>query len=92
VALDPAGNLYGGTYDGGPRATFGPGVVYKVDPTGHETVLYAFKGTTDGNGARGTVVLDSEGNVYGITEFGGGLFNSWPFGFGVVFEVDPTGH
>jgi uncharacterized repeat protein (TIGR03803 family) len=86
VALDSAGNLYGGTFDGGPRASGGPGVVYKVDPTGHETVLYAFQGTTDGNGVRGNVVLDSAGNVYGTAEFGGA------FGSGVVFEVSPTGH
>ena len=91
VALDAAGNLYGGTFDGGPRATDGPGVIYKLDPTGHETVLYAFQGTTDGNGVRGNVVLDSAGNVYGTAEFGGVLFPYFPFGFGVVFEVSPTG-
>ena len=88
VALDAAGNLYGGTFDGGPRATDGPGVIYKLDPTGHETVLYAFQGTTDGNGVRGNVVLDSAGNVYGTSEFGGDFF---PLGLGVVFEVSPTG-
>jgi uncharacterized repeat protein (TIGR03803 family) len=92
VALDPAGNLFGGTFDGGPPATNRPGVVYKVDPAGHETVLYAFQGTTDGNGVRGNVVLDSDGNVYGTTEFGGGSFPYWPFGNGVVFEVSPSGH
>jgi len=48
VALDAAGNLYGGTQSGGPSATDEPGVVYKVDATGHETTLYPFVGTTDG--------------------------------------------
>jgi len=91
VALDAAGNLYGGTFDGGPKATDGPGVIYKLDPTGQETVLYAFQGTTDGNGVRGNVVLDSAGNVYGTAELGGGAFPYFPFGFGVVFEVSPTG-
>jgi uncharacterized repeat protein (TIGR03803 family) len=67
-------------------------VVYKVDPTGHETVVYAFVGTTDGNTSRGGVILDSAGNLYGTTEWGGGTGTSWPYGSGVVFEVDTTGH
>jgi len=45
VIFDPAGNLYGTTYAGGSA---GLGVVYKVDPSGKETVLYSFKGGTDG--------------------------------------------
>jgi uncharacterized repeat protein (TIGR03803 family) len=45
VILDPAGNLYGTTYYGGLNA-FGPstgqGVVYKLDESGQEMVLYSF--------------------------------------------------
>jgi uncharacterized repeat protein (TIGR03803 family) len=41
VNLDPAGNLYGTTYQGG---TSNQGVVFKVDTTGNETVLHSFSG------------------------------------------------
>jgi uncharacterized repeat protein (TIGR03803 family) len=92
VALDSAGNLYGATWSGGPPANYYPGVVFKVDATGHETTLYAFQGTTDGNTSRGGVIVDTAGNVYGTTEWGGAAC-CWPFwGNGVVFEVDATGH
>ena len=38
VIFDSAGNLYGTTEYGGTR---GLGVVYELDPTGHETVLHS---------------------------------------------------
>src|ERR1022692_2405874 len=41
VIRGSAGNLYGTTQVGG---TAGAGVVYKLDTTGHETVLYSFTG------------------------------------------------
>ncbi len=41
VIRDDAGNLYGTTVSGG---TGGGGVVYKVDPTGQESMLYSFTG------------------------------------------------
>ena len=45
VIRDSAGNLYGTTYLGGAANA---GVVYKLDPSGHETVLYSFTGGADG--------------------------------------------
>jgi uncharacterized repeat protein (TIGR03803 family) len=45
VIADSAGNLYGTTYNGG---AFGYGTVYKLTPTGQETVLYSFTGGADG--------------------------------------------
>src|SRR5690348_2358381 len=38
---DSAGNLYGTTFLGG---TANQGVIYKVDPTGRETVMHMFTG------------------------------------------------
>lgn len=91
LTLDSAGNLYGNAWSGGPPSGDYPGVVYKLDPTGHETVVYAFTGFSDGGGPIGNPLLDSAGNVYGVTQFGGQ--GPCPFfGCGVVFEVDPTGH
>jgi uncharacterized repeat protein (TIGR03803 family) len=90
LTFDTAGNLYGNAWSGGPPSGDFPGVVYKLDPTGHETVLYPFTGFADGGGPIGNPIFDSAGNLYGVTQFGGQ--GPCPFfGCGVVFEVDPTG-
>src|ERR1022692_4722410 len=62
VIGDSSGNLYGTTYYGG---TANAGVVYKVDSTGHETVLYSFTGQPDGAYPAAGVIRDSGGNLYG---------------------------
>jgi uncharacterized repeat protein (TIGR03803 family) len=48
VIRDTAGNLYGGTAEGGDD---GKGTVFKVDSSGNESVLYSFSGGLDGAGA-----------------------------------------
>jgi len=78
VIRDSAGNLYGTTVEGG---SFLSGVVYKLNTTGQETVLYSFTGGTDGSGPDAGLVLDSAGNLYGTTSYGGA-------GYGVVFKVN----
>ncbi|MGA2741008.1 MAG: choice-of-anchor tandem repeat GloVer-containing protein [Bryobacteraceae bacterium] len=83
VIGDAAGNLYGTTLHGGAGNA---GVVYKVDATGHETVLYAFTGGDDGGQPYAGVIRDSIGNLYGTTRYGG-TGNA-----GVVYEVDAAGH
>jgi uncharacterized repeat protein (TIGR03803 family) len=79
---DRAGNLYGVTEGGG---TGNAGVVYKLDPAGHQTVIYSFTGAADGNNPFGGLVRDVVGNLYGTTLFGGTA------GAGVVFKLDPSG-
>jgi uncharacterized repeat protein (TIGR03803 family) len=85
VILDSAGNLYGTTSNGGGASN--AGVVFKVDPSGNETVLYSFAGGSDGANPSGGLIRDSAGNLYGTTPNGGGAPNA-----GVVFKVDPSGH
>jgi uncharacterized repeat protein (TIGR03803 family) len=80
LALDPDGNLYGTTAFGGASNA---GVVFKVIPSGHETVLYSFTGGVDGDNPYTGVVRDAGGNLYGATAFGGAS------GAGVVFEIKP---
>jgi uncharacterized repeat protein (TIGR03803 family) len=82
LSRDSAGNFYGTTLYGG---FFGHGVVYKLSPTGQETVLYSFFGGEDGNMPYSGVILDSGSNVYGTTEEGG------EFGEGAVYKVTPGG-
>jgi uncharacterized repeat protein (TIGR03803 family) len=76
VVMDPAGNIYSTTPDGGlipcPDDPFGCGVVFKLDPTtGTETVLYALKGGADGVHPDVNLVLDALGNLYGAATSGG---------------------
>jgi uncharacterized repeat protein (TIGR03803 family) len=83
VIRDAAGNLYGTTYGGGSA---GQGVVYKVDTSGHETVLYSFTGGADGGRPYAGVIRDAAGNLYGTANIGGSV------GCGEVYKIDPTGH
>jgi uncharacterized repeat protein (TIGR03803 family) len=97
VIRDEGGNLYGTTYGGGnlaasPCIGFGCGVVYKLDPAGNETVLYAFTGGTDGSEPVGGVVHDSAGNLYGTTGNGGDLDACSGYGCGVVYKLNGSGH
>jgi uncharacterized repeat protein (TIGR03803 family) len=92
---DHAGNLYGTTEAGGDLSACGGGgcgVVFKLDPTGVETVLYSFTGGSDGETPFPGVVQDPAGNLYGTTEAGGDLSACGGGGCGVVFKVDPTGN
>ena len=84
LVQDASGNLYGTTGGGGQ---FRQGTVFKVTPSGTETVLHSFAGPpSDGSLVQfASLTLDPEGNVYGTT-FGGGKF-----GYGVVFKVTATG-
>ena len=65
---DSAGNFYGTTQFGGSSNR---GLVYKLDPTGHQTILYIFTGGSDGGTPIGRLLRDSAGNLYGITSLGG---------------------
>jgi uncharacterized repeat protein (TIGR03803 family) len=82
LVLDMAGNLYGTTSTGGSGNS---GVVFKLDPTGNETVLYNFTGGADGGQPYGSLFMDRSGNLYGTTSVGGSSGN------GVVFKLDTTG-
>jgi uncharacterized repeat protein (TIGR03803 family) len=94
---DSGGNLYGTARDGGdlncffPGTSGGCGVVFKLDPTGHETVLHVFTGGAQGASPDAAVIRDSAGNLYGTAEFGGNLTCSAGSGqgCGIVFKLDP---
>jgi uncharacterized repeat protein (TIGR03803 family) len=83
LIADSAGNLYGTTQIGGAS---GNGVVFKLSPSGTETVLHAFTGGSDGGAPICDLVADSAGNLYGTTAQGGGASGS-----GVVFKLAGTG-
>lgn len=81
---DAAGNLYGTAFYGG---SYGNGAVFKLDPAGHETILYNFAGGTDGANPWGGLIRDAAGNLYGTTNHAGGACFC-----GTVFKLDPAGN
>jgi uncharacterized repeat protein (TIGR03803 family) len=108
LVADSAGNIYGTTWAGGNNSTScgvhtgvpGCGVVFKLTHTAHgwvSTVLYTFTGGTDGAVPANGVILDSAGNLYGTTQFGGNsgpqvcqAIGTFPAGCGVVFKLTHT--
>jgi len=85
ASLNDSGNLYGTTLGGGAH---GDGTVLKVANDANHTLgtLATFDGA-NGSGARGTLVMDPDGNLYGTTSLGGAS------GDGTVFKVaNDAGH
>jgi uncharacterized repeat protein (TIGR03803 family) len=85
LVQDATGNLYGTTQQGGITGGVcansglnGCGTVFKLDPTGTETVLYRFTGGADGQFPNAGLVRDAAGNLYGTTS-------------AAVFKLDPAG-
>jgi len=83
---DADGNLYGATYYGGPS---NQGTVFKVAPDGAESVLYAFKGGSDGANPVSRLMRDTRGNLYGTTMRGGNT-DGLAY-YGTVFRIASTG-
>jgi uncharacterized repeat protein (TIGR03803 family) len=86
LTIDASGNLYGTTRSGGAHSK---GTVFKLTPSSDgswsESVLYSFgASSSDGNQPMVTVTLDTAGNIYGTTEFGGTK------NFGTVFQLSPN--
>jgi len=74
--------LYGTTPTGGNQS--GEGVVFKLSPSGDETVLHSFTGGDDGGEPISGVMLASDRNYYGIT------LKSGQFGYcGIVYRITP---
>ncbi len=84
VVFDKSGNLFGTTYYAGGNDM---GTVYKLahntNGTWTESVLYSFKGGTDGASPISSLVVDSAGNFYGTTSEGGAS----ACGCGVIFKM-----
>ncbi len=87
VIRDAAGNLYGTTSNGGAFncSGVGCGTIFKLDPSGKETVLYSFTGGSDGSSPWGGLTRDAAGNLYGTTIANGA------HSYGTVFKLNATG-
>jgi uncharacterized repeat protein (TIGR03803 family) len=100
---DHLGNLYGTTTFGGIGAScqeqgyVGCGTVFRLHPPAvsggawTETVLYRFRGGSDGAGPESSLIADANGNLYGTTVLGGTVgclaSNGTAVGCGTVFEL-----
>ena len=83
LVRDAQGNFFGTTMFDGGKISFG--VVFKVTPSGTETVLHTFLGGMDGAHPKGSLIADAEGNLYGTTSSGENLKG------GTVFKITPSG-
>lgn len=81
---DSAGNFYGTTAAGGSPVCQ-CGTVFKLSSSSKETILYRFRGGTDGAIPWSGLVRDSLGNLYGTTTSGGHS------NYGTVFKVTGGG-
>ncbi len=75
------GVLYGTTVEGGTKGNWG--IVFRVEPTGNERVLYRFKAGHDGASPFGELTY-LDGKFYGTT-LGGGVNGGW----GTAFSIGP---
>ena len=78
------GYLYGTTYEGG---THGEGAAFRIKPDGSSySVIYSFGQTqADGYNPYGGLVFGSNGDLYGVTAYGGSINE------GMVFELTTSG-
>jgi len=99
LVFDTKGNLYGttpGPGDGYCTVYYYCGAVFELTPGSKgwtETTIYQFGGSPDGAIPSSGLVLDSSGNLYGITGWGGtGLCRELGIpGCGTLFELTPDG-
>jgi len=90
LTMGASGSLYG-TSAGGLGD--GSGTVFKLQPptspggTWTPSLLYTFKGSSDGDHPRGGVVVTPSGTSFGTT-FAGGTGMAY-LGYGTVFELTP---
>ncbi len=98
LVFDANGNLYGTTVGGGIHITCGQGIgcgtVFELSPNGSggwtEVVLHSFGSGTDGWYPYSALILDSAGDLYGTTYFGGiHVSCSGGESCGTVFELSP---
>jgi uncharacterized repeat protein (TIGR03803 family) len=73
------GNFYGTTSQGGTR---GNGTIFKLTPSGTESVLWSFGTGSDGYLPEGNLVQADNGSLYGLAVAGGAN------GIGAIFEFN----
>ena len=83
LVLGTDGAFYSTAYQSG--GIVGAGAVYQFSAAGVVTVLHGFNDTPDGGTPNGGLVLGSDGNFYGTTEYGGTSH------LGTAYRISPEG-
>ena len=89
LLIDASGNLYGTTFGGGPFKD--SGTAFELSPPAigggawTESTVWNFGQGTDGFSPYGRLIMDTSGNLYGTTHYGGtnGLLG------GIAFKLAP---
>jgi uncharacterized repeat protein (TIGR03803 family) len=91
LVTDAAGNLVGTTQRGG---AYNAGTVFELTLTANgwkQKVIHSFRGGPDGAGPLAGLIFDSNGDLYGTTQYGGGAgqchFDTGPVHCGAVFKL-----
>jgi uncharacterized repeat protein (TIGR03803 family) len=79
----PDGKLYGMTTDGGAN---GYGTIFKITTGGNYTVLRHFSPAADGGSPEGSLIVGTNGTLYGMTNTGGAG------GAGTIFKITTGGN
>src|SRR4051794_10645049 len=76
------GFLYGLCYNGG---SFGQGTIFKISTTGTFTILRNLNYPVDGSNPKGSLIVGTDGDLYGMNSGGGAN------GDGTIFKISSTG-
>jgi uncharacterized repeat protein (TIGR03803 family) len=90
------GNFYGTTANGGANCAYDVacGTIFKITSEGTLTTLYSFCAQTncaDGYGPRGGLIQAADGDLYGVTIYGGANTKYGSPDYGVVFKITTAG-
>jgi len=98
LLMDASGLIFGAAQFGSDQSCFiGCGSIFQLDQAGNLVLLHKFTGGTDGSNPIGPLVQDTDGNLYGVAQSGGGRpcpekFEQIPqSGCGVVFKLAKNG-
>lgn len=83
ITADSKGNLYGVALDNEPGCGRSGGTAYELDTAEKFTVLFTFSEEAGLPGSASSLILDSQGNLYGNGTYGGSNEA------GTVFELSP---
>lgn len=97
LTFDKAGRIFGTTAKGGGTgcSNSGCGTIFMLSRTKggrwKESVIYAFGGIPDGETPMSSLIIDSQGRLYGVTLWGGihNLNGECSDGCGTVFMLTP---
>jgi uncharacterized repeat protein (TIGR03803 family) len=89
LVRDASGNFYGTTVEGGYelppcKQVAGCGVIFETSPSGMARLLYAFS-DGDGRGPNGSLIFDTQSNLFGTTNKGG------QYKTGTLFKLESNG-